>query len=213
MIEEIIEKTPAAKKYTRPRVGAPSTPHRLTEISSDAEERIALPIEEFSRVLGGGIVPGSVVLIGGDPGIGKSTLLLQTTLELSHAGTVLYVSGEESERQIKMRAMRIFNDEDGEKLPLPENLFLVTETSLELIFEHIEMTQPYLVVIDSIQSTYLSQLESSAGSISTRAIADEPKGTSSGKNMIVTCISLSKLNTVEAVCSWNSLVRLLSSTM
>ena len=166
MIEEIIEKTPAAKKYTRPRVGAPSTPHRLTEISSDAEERIALPIEEFSRVLGGGIVPGSVVLIGGDPGIGKSTLLLQTTLELSHAGTVLYVSGEESERQIKMRAMRIFNDEDGEKLPLPENLFLVTETSLELIFEHIEMTQPYLVVIDSIQSTYLSQLESSAGSIS-----------------------------------------------
>jgi len=166
MIEEVIEKTPAAKKYTRPRVGAPSTPHRLTEISSDAEERIPLPIEEFSRVLGGGIVPGSVVLIGGDPGIGKSTLLLQTALELSHAGTVLYVSGEESERQIKMRAMRIFNDEDGEKLPLPENLYLVTETSLDIIFEHIEMTQPYLVVIDSIQSTYLSQLESSAGSIS-----------------------------------------------
>jgi len=166
MIEEVIEKTPAAKKYTRPRVGAPSTPHRLTEISSDAEERIPLPIEEFSRVLGGGIVPGSVVLIGGDPGIGKSTLLLQTALELSHAGTVLYVSGEESERQIKMRAMRIFNDEDGEKLPLPENLYLVTETSLDVIFEHIEMTQPYLVVIDSIQSTYLSQLESSAGSIS-----------------------------------------------
>ncbi len=166
MIEEIIEKTPAAKKFTRPRVGAPSTPHRLTEISSDAEDRIPLPIEEFSRVLGGGIVPGSVVLIGGDPGIGKSTLLLQTALELSHAGTVLYVSGEESERQIKMRAMRIFNDEDGEKLPLPENLYLVTETSLDVIFEHIEMTQPYLVVIDSIQSTYLSQLESSAGSIS-----------------------------------------------
>jgi len=166
MVEEIIEKTPAAKVNLRRRVGVPSTPHRLIDISSDAEDRMPLPIEEFSRVLGGGIVPGSVVLIGGDPGIGKSTLLLQTTLVLSRTDTVLYVSGEESERQIKMRAMRIMNGENGDELPLPQNLYLVTETSLDVIFEHIETTQPNLVVIDSIQTTYLSQLESSAGSIS-----------------------------------------------
>ena len=166
MIEEVVEKPRAVKKHARPRIGVPSTPHRLAEISSDAEERTPLPIEEFSRVLGGGIVTGSVVLIGGDPGIGKSTLLLQTTLELSHFSTVLYVSGEESEQQIKMRAMRILKDVDGNEQVLPENLFLVTETSLDVILEHIEMTQPNLVVIDSIQTTYLSELESSAGSVS-----------------------------------------------
>jgi DNA repair protein RadA/Sms len=166
MVEEVVEKTPAAKTKVHRQVGVPSMPHRLTDISSDAEDRMPLPIEEFSRVLGGGIVIGSVVLIGGDPGIGKSTLLLQTTLAMARTETVLYVSGEESERQIKMRAMRVMTGGDGAELPLPKTLYLVTETSLDVILEHIETTQPSLVVIDSIQTTYLSQLESSAGSIS-----------------------------------------------
>ncbi|MBG7609253.1 MAG: DNA repair protein RadA [Anaerolineae bacterium] len=166
MVEEIIEKSREGKKHAHKRVGAPSTPHRLSEIHSDGEERMPLPIEEFSRVLGGGIVNGSVVLIGGDPGIGKSTLLLQTTLELSRVSNILYVSGEESEQQLKMRAVRILNGDNAEKLPLPKNLFLVTETNLDVILKHIELTQPSLVVIDSIQTTYLSELESSAGSVS-----------------------------------------------
>jgi len=106
MVEEIIEKSPAAAKHARPSMGERSSPRRLSDISGDVEERIPVPIEEFSRVLGGGIVPGSVVLIGGDPGIGKSTLLLQATLAMASQFTVLYVSGEESDRQIKMRAMR-----------------------------------------------------------------------------------------------------------
>ena len=168
MVEEIIEKTPTAAKHARPSVGERSTPRRLPEITGDIEERIPVPIEEFSRVLGGGIVPGSVVLIGGDPGIGKSTLLLQATLEMARQFTVLYVSGEESDRQIKMRAMRILSPlpEEEEKSELPEDLFLVTETNLDVILEHIEEVKPQMIVVDSIQTTYMPQLESSAGSVS-----------------------------------------------
>jgi len=167
MVEEIIEKTTTAAKHARPSMGERSTPKRLSEISGDVEDRIPVPIEEFSRVLGGGIVPGSVVLIGGDPGIGKSTLLLQATLEMASQGTVLYISGEESDRQIKMRAMRILSppDSGGTEVGLPDDLFLVTETNLDIILEHIEETKPQLIVVDSIQTTYLPQLESSAGSV------------------------------------------------
>lgn len=167
MVEEIIEKTPAAAKHTRPSIGERSTPRKLSEISGDVEERIPMPIEEFSRVLGGGIVPGSVVLIGGDPGIGKSTLLLQATLAMASQFTVLYVSGEESDRQIKMRAMRLLTSTDGETSDeVPDDLYLVTETNLDMILEHVEEVKPQLIVVDSIQTTYMPQLESSAGSVS-----------------------------------------------
>ncbi|MBT3389283.1 MAG: DNA repair protein RadA [Chloroflexi bacterium] len=177
LVEEIIERKPSAATHAPRRAGQISTPRRLSEISNEAEERIPVPIEEFARVLGGGIVPGSVVLIGGDPGIGKSTLLLQTTLAMAERGPVLYVSGEESERQIKMRATRVTASPPPSRSPapteqgsgeggFPENLYLVTETSLDVILEHIETIKPDLIVIDSVQTTYLPELESSAGSVS-----------------------------------------------
>src|SRR5690606_16706714 len=107
-----------------------NTPQRLAEVSSDVGDRHFVPVEEFSRVLGGGIVPGSLTLIGGEPGIGKSTLVIQITALLANElGNVLYVSGEESARQIKMRADRLGLE--------AENLFLLTETNLGNILEHV----------------------------------------------------------------------------
>ncbi|MGB9521726.1 MAG: DNA repair protein RadA, partial [Anaerolineales bacterium] len=116
----------------------------------------------------GGLVPGSVTLIGGDPGIGKSTLLLQVALEMAHQVVVLYVSGEESERQIRMRARRLLShDQNGEAgNPIPADLFLVTETNLAVILDHVREIKPQLLIVDSIQTTYLPELESSAGSVS-----------------------------------------------
>lgn len=135
-----------------------SEPVRLKEVSHESFSRIPVPIEEFSRVLGDGIVPGSLILIGGDPGIGKSTLLLQVAIEVAKSeGLVLYVSGEESTRQLKMRADRMHLT--------AEDLLLLTETNLETIFAHIEKVQPRMVVIDSIQTTHTSDLTSAAGSI------------------------------------------------
>ncbi|MEJ2756929.1 MAG: DNA repair protein RadA [Anaerolineales bacterium] len=162
MVQEIIQ--PASAKAKAHNRAVNSTPRRLNEIGHEAQERMPLSIGEFSRVLGGGIVPGSVVLIGGDPGIGKSTLLLQTAMEIARETTVLYVSGEESENQIKMRAQRVM-DKQG-TTQLPENLFLVTETNLEAIFTHIESVAPPLVIVDSIQTTYTADLDSSSGSVS-----------------------------------------------
>ncbi|MDD3947927.1 MAG: DNA repair protein RadA, partial [Anaerolineaceae bacterium] len=127
----------------------------------EKEERVPLKMEEFARVLGGGIVPGSIVLIGGDPGIGKSTLTLQMAMQLAEENTVLYVSGEESERQIKMRAVRL-----AQGAALPRELLLVTETNLEVIFDHIQQIKPALVIIDSIQTVTMPEMESAAGSIS-----------------------------------------------
>lgn len=158
-----------------------SKPRRLREVDGGEESRLPLPIEEFSRVLGGGVVPGSIVLIGGDPGIGKSTLLLQASWILAlHSGPVLYVSGEESERQMKMRAVRLAEGHAGrgseshpapagksESHPaFPEELFLVTETRLDAILEHVQALSPRILVIDSIQTVYLPELTSSAGSVS-----------------------------------------------
>ena len=161
-IEEIVEKSSSRRA---PRgLSAKSKPQRLSEIGGEVEDRIALSIEEFARVLGGGVVPGSVVLIGGDPGIGKSTLLLQTAIEMARAGTVLYVSGEESETQIKMRAARLMRSKENGP-DFPEDLYLVTETSLEIILEHVDNIKPDLLIVDSIQTAYLSALESSAGSV------------------------------------------------
>ena len=129
------------------------------EIESQDDARISSGIAEFDRVLGGGVVPGSLILIGGDPGIGKSTLLLQAADKLSGTGqTVLYVSGEESERQIKMR---------GERLQVAaENLYLLPETNLENIFDEIERMKPDAIIVDSIQTVFSSNIESAPGSVS-----------------------------------------------
>ena len=162
MVEEIIAAPAKAVHAAGRGLTGASTPRRLTEIEGDVDERWALSIGEFARVLGGGIVPGSIVLVGGDPGIGKSTLLLQVALEMAQTAEVLYVSGEESERQIKMRAMRLLKDEKGE---MPEGLLLVTETNLSAILEHIAAVRPAMVIVDSIQTTYMPELESSAGSV------------------------------------------------
>jgi DNA repair protein RadA/Sms len=164
MVEEVIA-APTPTHHAR-SLGVRSAPQRLSEISGDVEERLPLPIGEFARVLGGGIVPGSIVLIGGDPGIGKSTLLLQVALEMARQSPVLYVSGEESERQIKMRAVRLLRENNNGAVPLPDDLFLVTETGLEAIMEHVAQVKPQLLIVDSIQTTTLTELESSAGSVS-----------------------------------------------
>lgn len=169
MVEEVVALTSkTAERHAARGLGARSTPRRLAEITGDLDERLPLSIGEFARVLGGGVVPGSVVLIGGDPGIGKSTLLLQVALEMARKNSVLYVSGEESERQIKMRALRLLHTGDGKdvKKTIPDDLLLVTETNLTVILEHIFEVQPQLLIIDSVQTTYLPELDSSAGSVS-----------------------------------------------
>lgn len=136
-----------------------SRPTPFTEIEPQDDVRELTGIEEFDRVLGGGIVPGSLVLIGGEPGIGKSTLLSQVADRLSVLyGKVLYVSGEESEKQIKLR---------GERLGInPAGLYLLAETNLEHIFEEIDRLQPQAVIVDSVQTIYSEKLESAPGSIS-----------------------------------------------
>jgi DNA repair protein RadA/Sms len=177
MVEEVIHPEPPSKTSNVRGLTGRSQPRPIGEVSGDAEDRIHLPIGEFARVLGGGIVPGSIILVAGDPGIGKSTLMLQMAIEMGRSRRVLYVSGEESERQIKMRAARLASvwvqPEDanpqvkkGHSVPLPDQLFLVTETNLEIILNHVRETQPDLLIIDSIQTTYLSDLDSGAGSVS-----------------------------------------------
>ncbi len=154
---EIVEEpeSTAAASSAPPR----SKPQRLSEVSADAGDRYPVPVEELARVLGGGLVPGSVVLVGGDPGIGKSTLLLQVAALMGPvAGPVLYVSGEESERQIKMRADRLEVSS--------ENLYLVTETEISAILAHVDTIKPRILVVDSIQTTYFESKASAAGSVS-----------------------------------------------
>ncbi len=165
MIEEIVSEAPAGGKGSSRGLSGRSMPRRLQEVDGDEEDRIRVPMAEFGRVLGGGIVPGSIVLVGGDPGIGKSTLMLQMALEMAGRLRVLYVSGEESERQIKMRATRIGSGGDGGG-GSRENLFLVTETNLDTIFEHISQVKPDLLIVDSIQTVYIPEMDSAAGSVS-----------------------------------------------
>lgn len=178
MVEETVVE-PSKVNNARALMGvARATPKTLSQIEGEGDERWPLPIQEFSRVLGGGIVPGSLVLVGGDPGIGKSTLLLQMALRLAEsAGPVLYVSGEESERQIKMRATRLAQESpqdgktarDDSRLPqalASDKLLLLTETNLDAILEHVHSLRPHLLVIDSIQTVYLQGLDSTAGSVS-----------------------------------------------
>ncbi|HOV06004.1 MAG TPA: AAA family ATPase, partial [Anaerolineaceae bacterium] len=171
-VEEIIYTHVEPARAPLRGMNARSSPRRMGDIQGDVEERIPLPIGEFARVLGGGVVPGSIVLVGGDPGIGKSTLLLQMALEMTGtrdaAGKkVLYVSGEESERQIKARALRLTRLA-GENNPseFSEELLLLTETNLELILEHVRAIKPDLLIVDSIQTVYLPEMNSTAGSVS-----------------------------------------------
>ena len=153
MVEErVSSKTPLGSSSA-----VRSTPRAVNDISAVDEPRYRMPSEELNRVLGGGLVKGSLVLIGGEPGIGKSTLLLQNLLSVK-SRKILYVSGEESATQLKLRADRIGRGSD--------NLFIVCETSLENIFAHIEATNPEIVVVDSIQTIATDTLESSAGSVS-----------------------------------------------
>ncbi len=136
-----------------------SQPKRLDKLATSEGKRLKVDNEELSRVLGGGFVPGSLLLISGSPGIGKSTLLLEIAgLYAQNHGRVLYVSGEESAIQIKMRADRM---DIG-----PEDLYLVTETGYEIILHHVDEVKPDLLIIDSIQTTFTDELTSSAGSVS-----------------------------------------------
>lgn len=157
-IEELVRKDPVSSKVdTRSFIDAKNKPLPLKEIKADEEKRINMNDEELNRVLGGGLVPASVVLIGGEPGIGKSTLVLQTILKLKNIIT-LYVSGEESARQLKLRAERIGIEND--------NCLLLCETNLDEIFKHVKEISPQLLIVDSIQTVYSDSLESSPGSIS-----------------------------------------------
>jgi len=133
-------------------------PQELSQVSIEAADRFSLPLTEFNRVLGGGVVPGSLTLIGGEPGIGKSTLLLQVSaLAAQVRGKVVYVSGEETLHQIKLRSKRL-----GVK---GDNLYLLAETNVEVILSQLDELSPALVVVDSIQTVYLSELDGAAGSI------------------------------------------------
>lgn len=159
-LEEVIQKQDVGKNDLRSTFASTqriAQPKRLNEIEQGRESRIVTSDNELNRTLGGGIVPGSLILIGGEPGIGKSTLMLQLGMSMSGCKT-LYVSGEESELQIKMRASRMQNGDTS-------NCYVLTETRTRNIFQSIEAVQPDLVVIDSIQTLYSDLLDSAAGSI------------------------------------------------
>ncbi|MBJ7882277.1 DNA repair protein RadA [Gelidibacter salicanalis] len=157
IVEEVIQKEEKSDwKTPTSAVKRTSKPLRINEIDVTKEVRMNTQDEEFNRVLGGGIVPGSLILLGGEPGIGKSTLLLQISLKLPYK--TLYVSGEESQQQIRMRAERIN--------PNSANCYILTETKTQNIFKQIEALEPDIVVIDSIQTLHSDYIESSSGSIS-----------------------------------------------
>ncbi len=157
IVEEIIQKEEKSTwKSTTSDSKRVSKPLKVNEIDSSQEVRMNTLDGELNRVLGGGIVPGSLILLGGEPGIGKSTLLLQISLKLPYK--TLYVSGEESQKQIKMRAERI--------TPNSDNCYILTETKTQNIFKQIEVIEPEIVIIDSIQTLHTEYIESTPGSIS-----------------------------------------------
>lgn len=163
LVEEVRDRveekrgTPASVKARNPK------PVAIGDIPAQDGPRIPLSDGELARVLGGGLVPGSITLIGGEPGIGKSTLLLQTALRNPHLKT-LYVSGEESEHQVKMRAERL-QQEAGAGAGAGSGCFVLTETNTQNIFKHIEALEPGLVVIDSVQTLHTATLDASPGSV------------------------------------------------
>ena len=149
MVEEVRERKKKEKK--------PGNPLKLSEIDLAKEERVASGFDEVDRVLGGGFVRGSLVLLGGDPGIGKSTLTLQICGNISRDKPVLYVSGEESLRQVKLRAERLGVSS--------ESLYLLSETDMDVIEGTVEKLNPEFLVVDSIQTVYRPELESPPGSV------------------------------------------------
>lgn len=155
-VEQIIRKQPTIRQYAGGIEREKNKPQTLDKIVGGDETRISMHDDELNRVLGGGLVPGSLVLLGGEPGIGKSTLILQTVLRIPEK-KILYVSGEESERQLKLRAERISHG--------PSDCLIICETSLEQIYVHIKNTQPDIVVIDSIQTISTETVDSSPGSL------------------------------------------------
>lgn len=155
MNEEIKETVKSSSSINK-RVSTYSKPVSINEINTEDEQRYDTGFKELNRVLGGGIVKGSLILLGGDPGIGKSTILMQICKSLNELN-VLYVSGEESKRQLKLRADRLN--------VVNSNLSIITETDVEIVCEQIKSVKPDLVMIDSIQTMMISQLSSSAGSI------------------------------------------------
>ncbi len=169
------EKRSTPKLKTSANVRPAARPVRLSEVSSEDAPRILTSNGEFDRVLGGGIVPGSLVLLGGEPGVGKSTLLLQISRALQDKRLrVLYVSGEESAQQIKMRAERLEQPRGagdqgpavGEEKPAPDEIYLLAEACMERIFEAVVAIRPAALVVDSVQTTYSESLDSAPGSIS-----------------------------------------------
>ena len=172
-VEEVIQKDNKKDKKGEWRVSTSqklaNKPRSIEEINPLSETRLTTPDKELNRVLGGGIVPGSLVLIGGEPGIGKSTLMLQIALQLSHL-KVLYVSGEESEQQIKMRAERLkitANPIPSSKNEIPDaGCYILTETATQNIFKQVEIFEPNILVVDSIQTLHSAFVESGAGSVS-----------------------------------------------
>lgn len=155
-VEERIPSSPSVKCRKGALVKS-AAPVKLSEIVIDEEARLHMPSEELNRVLGGGLVTGSLTLLGGEPGIGKSTLLLQNVLSIRNR-KILYVSGEESASQLKLRADRLGK--------IADNTYILCETSLENIFKHIEEIQPQVLVVDSIQTIWSPDVESAAGSVS-----------------------------------------------
>lgn len=157
MTEEIREVSKKGNLSPEQRKKPSAIPMKINEISTEDEERYFTGSKELDRVLGGGIVKGSLVLLGGDPGIGKSTILLQICQHLGKVLKILYISGEESKRQIKLRASRLGVNSD--------NLFIMTETDVEVIADQIQSENPDLVMIDSIQTMNNKELNSSPGSV------------------------------------------------
>ena len=159
-VEEVIEKSASKVPswQTGPDTKRVSKPNKVDQIQSISEERILTGDVELDRVLGGGLVPGSVTLIGGEPGIGKSTLMLQLALNIP-GKKILYISGEESEQQIKMRAERITDITTAD-------CYILTETSTQNIFKQIEVLEPHIIIVDSIQTLHSAHIESTPGSVS-----------------------------------------------
>ena len=156
MQQEVVE---VPKTGSAPSKGSDTHPKLIHEVTYSQQSRIVTDCNEFNRVLGGGIVPGSIILLGGEPGIGKSTLLLQTALSIP-GRRILYVSGEESEQQIKMRADRLSENSNNSQC------YVVTETSTSKILDHVRDLKPEILIIDSIQTVNSETIDSSAGSIS-----------------------------------------------
>ena len=157
-LQEHIEKPAAPGRAKAAPVGISRTPKKLHEVDSDSEIRFSTGMGELNRVLGGGAVAGALVLVGGAPGIGKSTLLLQICAQLCLERSVLYVSGEESERQLKLRAQRLG--------VTPDKLYILSETRLSDVLEAVEVIKPDILIVDSVQTLYNEDNESSPGSIS-----------------------------------------------